>query len=236
MLILTTAIAMLEGNADYAARHWDVLSTWADYLMKYGLDPENQLCTDDFAGHFAHNANLSIKAIMGIAGYGKLAAMLGKDDVSARYTEAARVMAGQWIKMADDGDHYRLTFDRPGTWSQKYNLVWDRLLGFDLFPDDVAKKEMAYYLTRQNAYGLPLDNRADYTKSDWILWSACLTGDESDFNALVEPVWKYANETTSRVPLSDWHYTSDGTQRGFQARSVVGGYFMRLLFEKMGNW
>ena len=162
--------------------------------------------------------------------------MLGKDDVSARYTEAARVMAGQWIKMADDGDHYRLTFDRPGTWSQKYNLVWDSLLGFDLFPDDVAKKEMAYYLTRQNAYGLPLDNRADYTKSDWILWSACLTGNESDFNALVEPVWKYANETTSRVPLSDWHYTSDGTQRGFQARSVVGGYFMRLLFEKMGNW
>lgn len=236
MLILTTAIAMLEGNADYAARHWDVLSTWADYLMKYGLDPENQLCTDDFAGHFAHNANLSIKAIMGIAGYGKLAAMLGKDDVSAHYTEAACVMAGQWIKMADDGDHYRLTFDRPGTWSQKYNLVWDRLLGFDLFPNDVAKKEMAYYLTQQNAYGLPLDNRADYTKSDWILWSACLTGNESDFNALVEPVWKYANETTSRVPLSDWHYTSDGTQRGFQARSVVGGYFMRLLFEKMGNW
>lgn len=235
MLILATAIATIEGNADYAAKHWDVLTIWADYLKKEGLDPENQLCTDDFAGHFAHNANLSIKAIMGVAGYGKMAEMLGKKEIAESYLSAAREMAGKWVAMAKDGDHYKLTFDKSGTWSQKYNLVWDRLLDLNIFPTEVAETEMAYYKTKQNKYGLPLDNREDYTKSDWILWSACLTGNESDFETLMLPVWQYANETTSRVPLSDWHYTSDGTQRGFQARSVVGGYYMRLLEKRLSD-
>jgi len=236
MLILTTAIAMLEGNADYAAAHWDVLTTWTDYLLKEGLDPANQLCTDDFAGHFAHNTNLSIKAIMGIAGYSKLAGMLGKKDIENKYRNAAQDMGNQWAKMADDGDHYRLTFDQPGTWSQKYNLIWDRLLGFNLFPTEVASKEMAFYLTKQNKYGLPLDNRMDYTKSDWIIWTGCLTESPQDFNALMQPVWLYANETTSRVPLSDWHFTSTASQRGFQARSVVGGYYMKLLQDKFKEY
>ncbi|WP_368346559.1 glutaminase domain-containing protein, partial [Parabacteroides merdae] len=233
MLILATAIAIIEGNADYAAKHWDVLTTWADYLKKEGLDPDNQLCTDDFAGHFAHNTNLSIKAIMGVAGYGKMAGMLGKKEIADSYLATAREMAGKWISMAKDGDHYKLTFDKSGTWSQKYNLVWDRLLDLNIFPSEIAETETAYYKTRQNKYGLPLDNREDYTKSDWILWSACLTGNTADFETFMLPVWKYANETTSRVPLSDWHYTSDGTQRGFQARSVVGGYYMRLLEKRL---
>lgn len=233
MLILTTAIALREGNADYAKKHWDVLTTWTNYLVEAGLDPENQLCTDDFAGHFAHNANLSIKAILGIAGYGKLAEMLGDQETADKYLKAAKEMAGKWKEMAIDGDHYKLTFDQPGTWSQKYNLIWDKLLGLNIFDKDIATTEMAYYKTVQNTYGLPLDSRKTYTKSDWIMWTACLTGKMNDFNALVAPVYKYANETPSRIPLSDWHETTDATSVGFRARSVVGGYFMKVLEQRM---
>lgn len=233
MLILTAAIAKVEGNAEYAAKYWNELTAWADYLKKEGLDPANQLCTDDFAGHFAHNTNLSIKAIMGVASYAYLARMLGKVEQADSYESVARNMASKWVEMADDGDHYRLTFDQPGTWSQKYNLIWNRLLGFNLFPEKVADTEMAFYKEHINCYGLPLDNREDYSKSDWILWTACLTGNDADFCALVQPVWKYANETTLRVPLSDWHYTSTGNQRGFQARSVVGGYYMNIFAKRM---
>jgi len=233
MLIITAAIAEVEGNAAYAARHWDVLTTWTDYLVEKGLDPDNQLCTDDFAGHFAHNTNLSVKAILGIASYGRLAKMLGKDDVAAKYTNTAREMAQQWMKMADDGNHYRLTFDKSGTWSQKYNLVWDKLMQMDVFPKEVAVKEIAYYLTKQNTYGLPLDNRAKYTKSDWIVWTATLADDQATFQQFINPVHKFMNETSSRVPMTDWYWTDRPEQRGFQARSVVGGYFIKMLEDKL---
>ncbi len=231
MVILAAAIADAEGNAGYAEKHWETLTTWANYLLENGLDPENQLCTDDFAGHFAHNVNLSVKAIMGIASYGRLAEMLGKDEVAEKYTAEAKHMAEEWIRMADDGDHYRLTFDKPGTWSQKYNLVWDKLLDLNIFPPIVRKTEVAYYLTRQNEYGLPLDNRATYTKTDWIVWSATLADDMETFQKIIDPLHRYVTETPDRVPMSDWYQTIDATQVGFQARSVVGGYFIKLLEE-----
>ena len=229
MLILTAAVCAAEGNADYAEKHWETLTTWTDYLVEKGLDPENQLCTDDFAGHFAHNANLSIKAILGIAAYGRIAEMLGKDDVAQSYTAKAREMAARWAEMADDGDHYRLTFDKPGTWSQKYNIVWDKLLGLGIFPDSIARKEIAYYLTRQNRYGLPLDSRETYTKTDWIVWTATLAEDPATFEAFISPLYDFMNETVDRVPMSDWVYTDKPNRRGFMARSVVGGYFIKML-------
>jgi len=233
MLILTAAIATMDGNADYAAKHWDVLTTWTDYLVEKGLDPENQLCTDDFAGHFAHNTNLSIKAILAIASYGKLAGMLGKKDIAEKYTAKAKDMAQKWMGMADDGDHYRLTFDQPGTWSQKYNLVWNKLMKMDIFPASVAEKEIPFYLTKQNMYGLPLDNRETYTKADWIMWTATMADDKETFGKFIAPVHKFMNETVDRVPMTDWYWTDKPNQRGFQARSVVGGYFIKMLEKKI---
>lgn len=235
MLILTAAIAAIEGNADYAKKHWKTLTIWTDYLVEHGLDPDNQLCTDDFAGHFAHNANLSIKAILGIASYGRLATMQGMKEVGEKYTNKAKAMATEWMKMADDGDHYRLTFDKPGTWSQKYNLVWNKLLKMQIFPETVAQKEIAYYLSKQNKYGLPLDNREAYTKTDWIMWTATLAPDKATFETFVTPVHLFMDQTTDRVPMSDWVFTDSPKQRGFQARSVVGGYFIKMLENRLNK-
>ncbi len=237
MILLVTAISVVEGNADYAKKHWNTLTTWANFLLEKGLDPENQLCTDDFAGHLAHNANLSIKAILGVAGYGKMAEMLGETEIAKRYISEAKEMAKAWVKMADDGDHYKLAFDRPGSWSQKYNLVWDKLFDMNIFPEGIAEKEIPFYLKRQaeHKYGLPLDSRKDYTKSDWILWTACLAPDNNTFQQFVTPVYRYANETESRVPISDFHDTNDGKMQNFKARSVVGGYYMKMLFDKLNK-
>lgn len=235
MLILALAVARAEGNADLARNYWPLLTKWADYLRAKGLDPENQLSTDDFAGHLAHNANLSIKAIEAVASYAELAKLLGDTARATDYRNTAKQMAGQWEHLDADGDHYRLAFDKPGTWSQKYNLVWDKVLGLNLFDPAIARKEMAFYLLHQNEFGLPLDNRKSYTKLDWIVWTATLADNQKDFQALIAPLHKYADQTPSRVPLSDWYDTITAKQQGFQARSVVGGVYIRMLADP-GLW
>ncbi len=235
MLLLVAAIARVDGNADFSRQYWPLLSKWAQYLKEKGLDPQNQLCTDDFAGHLAHNANLSLKAILALRAYAQLAETIGNAIEAAEYRQTAEEFARQWIKMADDGDHYRLAFDKPSTWSQKYNLIWDGILGLNLFPKEVARKEIAFYLKTQSRFGLPLDNRRAYTKLDWVVWTATLAEEPKDFQALVGPAYDFADHTPTRVPLSDWYWTNDATQVGFQARSVVGGVFAKMLTDS-GVW
>ncbi|HEU5458264.1 MAG TPA: DUF4965 domain-containing protein [Terracidiphilus sp.] len=231
MILLLDAVAHAERNARYAERYWPLVTKWAEYLMSKGFDPENQLCTDDFAGHLAHNANLSIKAIEALAAYAQLARDLGHADAADRYAQAAKTMAAQWVLKANDGDHYRLAFDKPGTWSQKYNLVWDRILGLDMFPSSVAEREVAFYKSHLNRYGLPLDNRATYTKLDWTIWSATLANNATDFQTIAHPVYVFLNDTPDRVPMTDWYDTVTAHMVGFQARSVVGGVYIKMLAE-----
>ena len=234
LLILAAALGQAEGNMHFAQQYWPLLTKWADYVLEKGLDPENQLSTDDFAGHLAHNANLSIKAIDGLGAYAKMARALGKTEIADRYAAKAKKMASQWEEMGKDTDHdglahYKLAFDKPGTWSQKYNLVWDDLLDLKLFNPQIKRTELTFYQSKINKYGLPLDVRKTYTKLDWEIWTATMADSQLEFDKFMGPIALWVNETPTRVPLTDWYDTIDGKQIGFQARSVVGGVFIKAL-------
>ena len=209
------------------------MEQWAEYLKDKGFDPENQLCTDDFAGHLAHNVNLCAKAICGLGAFGKLCEMRGDHAKAAGIFQGGtrvRAALGEGSRRRRPLSGWRST--GPDTWSQKYNLVWDRILGLNLFPAEVMKQEMAFYRKTQNDYGLPLDNRKTYTKLDWILWTATLTRDRHDFEALVDPVYLFLNETPDRSPMTDWYQTKTARKVGFTGRPVVGGVFAQMLYDK----
>ncbi len=233
MLVTVAALSLAEGNFEFASEYLPLLKQWAEYLMDNGADPENQLCTDDFAGHLAHNCNLAAKAVMGIASFGIIMENLSGRDESSVYYNAAREMAKSWIERAlnEDGT-FRLTFDKPDTFSMKYNLIWDRIFKTGLFPEKVLEAELKGYFKHINPYGMPLDNRATYTKSDWLVWSAALMPHKSDFEKMIEPLWKAYDESESRVPMTDWYDTITAKQIGFQHRSVQGGLFIKLLVDR----
>jgi hypothetical protein len=229
LLLMIAALSRAEGNYDFARRYVPQLTQWAEYLANKGMDPENQLSTDDFAGHLAHNTNLSIKAIEALGAFVQIAKGIGDTKLANHYEAVVKPMPAEWERMALDGDHYKLAFDQPGTWSQKYNLVWDNLLDLHLFPVTVMQTEWAFYAKHMQPDGLPLDGRKEITKLDWQVWTATLAPQPTQYQDLIHRLVVWADTTPSRVPTTDFYDTVSGKQMAFQARSVVGGIFIKAL-------
>ena len=226
-ILVIAACVKADGERSIAEKNRDLLTMWADYLAENGYDPANQLCTDDFAGHLAHNCNLSVKAIVALAAYAQL-------FDAPKYAQIAKDMASRWMKDAkkQNGKGWRLTFDNEDTWSMKYNIIWDRLLGLGLFDEIVSLEEQAVYAEKMNRYGVPLDSRSDYTKLDWMAWTTVMAENAEYTDLVYRAIAAMICDAPERVPVTDWYFTSTAHQRGFQARSVVGGFFINLLAEK----
>ncbi len=228
MLVMTAAAMKAGGGKDTAEENFDLLSGWVKYLEKFGLKPENQLCTDDFAGHLANNINLAIKALVGIESFAVICKELGKTELYEEYLKKAEKFAADLKELAGN-DVWQLAYGQENTYSLKYNILFDKLFGFNLIGQEICERETSYYIEKNNAYGVPLDTRAAYTKSDWILWAAALTDDKTKTEALYKPLLRYLKETKTRVPFGDWYQTDSGDYVHFKNRTVQGGIFAPLL-------
>lgn len=232
MIVLFAAICDAESSTAFAEKHLPTLKIWSKYLIEYGYDPENQLCTDDFAGHFAHNVNLSIKAIMGIAGLSRILSRIGQTDEAKALMAKAKEYADSIPERAGNGDgSCSLAFDTPDTFSLKYNSIWDKIWNTGLFPASFYAGEIARYKKELLPYGVPLDSREKYTKSDWLVWAASLSDSREDFDLLIHSLWSAYSTMRTRVPMTDWYYCDTSHMRGFRHRTVQGGLFIKLMLD-----
>jgi hypothetical protein len=248
MLILMAAYAQRAKPADaasYASAHYAIAKQWAGYLALNTLDPGCQNQTDDFTGSICHSVNLALKGIIGVGAMSMLSGFAGNAADQASYLTQAQSLAAKWATMAQDdgGAHLRLEYDVAGQWSLKYNALYDRILGLNLVPAAVMQEEATWYASQAKPFGVILDPRNSYSKTDWSLWVAGAVDDATLRQTLVDGVYAFATTSAARVPFSDWYCVEDGPnasdnstcvagqQKGFQARPVQGGIFSILARE-----
>ena len=81
MLITSYVYYLVTKDKSQLEENFDLLKKWANYLIRCSVVLENQLCTDDFAGHSEKNVNLAIKSIMGIACFSEIAKLTGNEEI-----------------------------------------------------------------------------------------------------------------------------------------------------------
>ena len=218
---------------------------WRSPSRANALDPLLQNQTDDFTGVIAHSTNLALKGILAIGAMGLIAKAAGNTSDQTFYANTAATLITQWAQLGQDTSqaHLDIAYTEAdtdagtgaGTYSLKYNAFPDRTLGLNLVPTSVLQEEAAWYLQKENQYGVPLDTRHTYTKADWELWAAASTDNTLLRQFFIDALYSFANTSSSRVPFTDWYDTIPNTQNGFQARPVMGGLFAVLARIKSGH-
>lgn len=229
MLVMSYAYYCASKDAWQIRENYELLKKWANYLVKQGVILENQLCTDDFAGHSEKNVNLAIKCITGIACFAKISEALGMES---SYMQTAKEYADKLSEYKTEAGFLPFSLDNNDSWSLKYNLVWDGIFGFELFDKGIYRAESEKYRKELNRYGVPLDYRKDFTKTDWLIWSSCLDGTKENVGLFSKSICRYLAETNVRHCFTDWCETKVPKECGFNHRSVQGGLWMPILKEK----
>ncbi|KAK0490834.1 hypothetical protein IW261DRAFT_1547137 [Armillaria novae-zelandiae] len=224
MLIMSLSYAQRTGDNSHLSTYFGLLDQWTQFLITDSLIPANQISTDDFAGSLANQTNLAIKGIIGIRAMAEVASLLGDTAKSDNYTSIAESYVTQWQKLAasDSGEH--LTLSVGFNWGLSYNLYADKLLGLNLFPTSVYETQTAWYKTVTEPFGVPLDTRHTYTKSDWEIWTSAFMTNNETRDIFISAVKSWASDGRSSQPLGDWYETVNGNPEGFKARPVVGGH------------
>lgn len=232
MIIMSYAYYYVTGDPSQIKDNFDKLKEWADFLVDTGVVLDWQLCTDDFAGQSKKNVNLAIKEVMGIAAFGKICDALGIEN---DYFYKAKLYAESLTRLAQWKGYLEFSVGLIYTWSLKYNLVWDMIFGFNLFKSSIYANESNKYIENLNIYGVPLDCRGDFTKTDWMMWASCLDTTGYNTELFSKCMLAYLADAKDKYPFTDWYETKKPERKGFCHRSVQGGLWMPVLKDMIMN-
>lgn len=235
MIIMVLAYAQKTGDNAYLTQHYPILKQWAGYLVDEALIPADQISTDDFAGSLANQTNLGLKGIIGLRAMSEISERTGNTDDAKTYGDTAASYIEQWqgfgLNTAADPPHSTLSYGDADSHGLLYNLYANSLLGFgDFVPKSVYDMQSDFYPTVALAYGVPLDTRHTYTKTDWMLWCAAIANTETR-DLIIRLVAGWIDSTPTNKPLTDLYEADTGDYPGglqFTARPVAGGHFALL--------
>ena len=240
MILMTYAYYKFTGDTAFIRQHYTKLQQFATYLINFSLTPGLQLSTDDFAGQLVNQTNLAIKGIVGLQAMANIATIAVDLASSTSYSSTASSFYAQWEAFAIDpsGRHTLLSYQWRSSSGLLYNTFPNLLLDLNLIPQSLYDMQSAWYPTTSQIFGIPLDNRHSYTKSDWEMWTAATCSPETR-RLFVNALASWLNATDTDRPFSDLYETVDtGSYPAspgpiyFNARPVVGGHFSLLALER----
>ncbi|CAO1618701.1 unnamed protein product [Jaminaea pallidilutea] len=241
MILMTLHWAQLVGDkvaVPYLKDHYRIMEQWAEYLIEDSLIPASQLSTDDFAGVLANQTNLAIKGIEGVASMAAISDLIGETKNASYYRNISTTYIKEWQKLAIDKKktHVKLAYQDNKSWGTLYNLYADRLLNLKLVPRSVYDMQDKWYPQVAQRWGVPLDSRHNWTKSDWEMFTSAVSSSNSTRNLFIDKLYRFYSNGRTDAPATDLYESTTGDFPKqpfdpliyFLARPVVGGHFMHL--------
>ncbi|KAI9626114.1 hypothetical protein H4Q26_015859 [Puccinia striiformis f. sp. tritici PST-130] len=244
VLIMVLSYYQLTKDADWLKKHYNTLKQWAQFLVDDGLVPAEQLSSDDFAGKLANQTNLALKAIVGIGAMSQIALATGDQDTGSKLRLTAEDYISKWAKfaLADNGQHTRLAYQLNDSWGTLYNLFADRLLNLKLVPHSIYETQDKFYPSVSNDYGVPLDSRHTWAKTDWQMFAAAASISIQTRDLFTSKLVKFLQANKVNAGFPDLYETQTAEYPGrsststwrieFINRPVVGGHFAILALDK----
>ena len=213
MLIMTLAYAQRAKDSAYLSAHYKILKQWTGYLVADALIPANQISTDDFAGSLVNQTNLALKGIIGIEAMAVIANLTGNTQDAENFTNIAHSYIDQWqvlgIAQNDNPPHTTLGYGLNDTHGLLYNLYGDAELNLGLVPQSVYDMQSNFYPTVNDAFGVPLDTRHNYTKSDWEMFTAAIASSSTQ-QMFISDLAKFVAQTSTNKPFPDLYDAPSG--------------------------